>query len=196
MSTSVAAEDLHLGLRAGAGTLSFGVFFNRQIAKVTSSVSGSGTVSSPDSETTDVVGIALGTSSKTFHVEGGYERALKSDTDPILNKVLTPARITGTIEGRFGSLAIGYTGRLFLDGFFDIDRVIYNQFVSSNSFDEPRLENTFNFSFGTEKGGAFSASVYYTSFTSKELNSFFQNGNKIDTKTTSYGASVKYSFAF
>ncbi|MGZ5279292.1 MAG: hypothetical protein ACXWC9_05090 [Pseudobdellovibrionaceae bacterium] len=192
-TTDVNALDIKMGVRKAKGNFAFGAFFLHSTANV--QFSGAGNNMDTTSED-DVFGVALGTDSQKFHFEMGYERAVDSNTDPFTNKTLYPTRLTGTIEANFGSFSAGYMGRYYMDGFFEIERVIFNQFVYENSYTEPRLDNTFNFSFGTNKGGSISASIYYSVLKSEEVNTFFQQGPKVDTKTTAKGASLSYSHRF
>lgn len=192
MQTDVTAQGLKAGFAKDFGFLDFGAFFQRRIDVVKSTVSGASNEAKSDE---DVAGAAIGTSSHDFHFELGYEKELKAQQDANGN-ALNPWRATATLEARFGKLALGYTGRYYVDGFFEIERVIYNQFVYANSYAEPRLDNTFNFSYGSDRGSVFSGSISYSSLDVKETSALYPTGGKVPTKTTAMGASIKYSYAF
>ncbi len=191
--TDVTAQGIKAGFAKDLGAVDFGLFFVRRMDNIKSTNAG---VENTEKEDEDVVAIALGKSSRDFHFEVGYERSLKSIEDPILMRTMTPTRTTATIEFRMGKFLLGYTGRYYFDGFFEVDRLIYNQFVYANSYTEPRLDNTFNFSYGNDKGSVWSGSLFYSSLEAQEASSFFPLAGKVATKTTAMGASIKYSYAF
>lgn len=192
-SSSVVAQGVKAGFAKKFSTIDAGVFIQRRFDNIQNTTSGA---EDPEKREEGVAGAALGVSSRDFHVEVGYEKGLESRTDDFLGRTLNPARITGTIEIRAGKFLLGYTGRHYTDGFFEIERVIYNQFVYANSYAEPRLDNTFNFSFGSDKGSVLSGSVFYSALQTEEVSVFFPSGRKVATKTTAMGASIKYSYAF
>lgn len=193
--TEVTADDIKAGVSAPLGSLSIGAFFLHSIADVESIVEGQ-VMPNAGKDKQNIGGIALATGSKSFHLEIGYERNLEEEENPFTGDTLHPSRLTGTIEAQIGKVLLGYTGRYYTDGFFEIDRVIYDQFVYENSYTEPRLDNVFNFSYGRDKGNVFSASIFYSQLKAKETNSFFPDGSKVMTTTTEMGASLKYAYHF
>jgi hypothetical protein len=196
ITTEVTASEMKVGFAGNLG-LDFGFYYQYTNLEM-SSVSSSGPLEGGGDQKFSTVGLGTGYSSGAFHMEAGYEKYLKDTTDNFENKTYTSARLTGVIEARFGNLAVGYTGRYYIDGYLDIEKVIYTQFVYQNSQYEPRLENAFNFSIGGTKGHSFSGSVTYSKVDVQEKNSLIGSPDapKAPTTKTAMGASFKYGFAF
>jgi len=61
---------------------------------------------------------------------------------------------------------------------------------------ENRLENTFNFSLGSEKGSSFSAGVTIATVESTESPPTLLSGEKYKTTTDILGFQLSYAYAF
>ena len=81
-----------------------------------------------------MVGAGVGFESKKFHMEAGYEMILSSDD---LNGSST--RLSGTIEYQVWKIALGYTGRIYQDGFQSNESLVYNEMVYPEQVNESRL---------------------------------------------------------
>jgi len=202
-NAKVTGIDAKFGSCIEMGIMDIGLFLNAIQIKsdITSAQSAESSPDKPEDDTGGssmmaLAGVAFGFATKSFHFELGHETALKSDTDPQTGKTMTPSRSTLTIEGKWGSFALGYTGKYIKDGFTDTDKIIFNQYVYGNSAVDPRLENSINFSLGSSKGHTFSGSASYSSAMSEEPNPFYGGLKKAPTKTISTGASVKYGYTF
>lgn len=139
-------------------------------------------------------GVGIGAAAKQFHFEIGYEKRL--GTKEFNGKKTSPDRITGTLEFRTGKLSLGYTGRYYRDGFFDLEGLLYNNLAYQGAQDKARLEHGFNFSYGSDKGHSLSGSAYYSKTQTKEDITTIMTGLKFDTTIEALGLSAKYSYAF
>jgi hypothetical protein len=180
--------------------LDIGVFYQK-----TSFEQNSVTLGSPRVIEMDMprVGAAVGLSGKNIHLEVGYVKNLESisedqggGAEPGANiATYNPAKITGTVEAKFGKLSLGITSNYYMEGFFDFNNLVYYTMVLSRN-QENRLENTFNFSLGADKGHAFSGSVTYSTVESEELPPNLSSGVKYKTTSKIMGAQLSYAYAF
>lgn len=147
------------------------------------------------------IGLGFGIVTKGFHAELALERFLdpekgllepEEDPDPDAKN-----RISATIEFTMGSLALGYTGRLYQDGYKNQDQTIMNQLIYANS-SEDRLEHNINFSLGADKGFSFGGSVTYSKTEGDEKNPIEPSAikTKYPTKSTQLGAMAKIGYVW
>lgn len=207
-SNSSKGENSIILFRPGFGANLFGVDFGVYLEKLSNvnKATNSDAGSSTTTETTEKLtyyGGAVGISNKNFHVEVAYEKQ-KEDTvierysddgTPAGQEVLNPSRLTFVLEGRYGKLGLGYTGQYYQDGYTNYQGFILNQLAYLNSREEARLENIFNFSWGSDKGHGFSGSFSTSSTTGKEK-SLFTGNKQLPTTTKATSASLKYTYAW
>lgn len=93
----------------------------------------------------------------TSEVLGEMASGKKDDNVATYN----PAKIFSALEFRLKGIMLGVTSNYYMDGFFDFNNIMYYTMVLAAN-KENRLENTFNFSLGGDKGHSFSGSVSCT----------------------------------
>ena len=145
-----------------------------------------------------VLGAALGSGGPNGLIELGLEiegRPPQKDLQTGETRP-TPMKASFILERRFGKLILGYKGMYFLGGFMDFDRVIPIQLVYNNSGSEGRLENSFNFSLGSDKGLSLGGSIFASNTKTKEKSSVFAGNDKHDTTTKLFGASVRLGYVY
>jgi len=109
----------------------------------------------------------------------------------------SPTRMSGTIEYRFWKIALGYTGRIYNDGFQSNESFVYNQLVFPEQVSESRLENVFNFAYGANGGILISGSFSSSKVTSKEKNPFINASiPPLDTEVSSTAFSLKVGYVW
>jgi len=161
---------------------------------------------SPGSAEVDMsrIGVGTGFSSKNIHFEVAYIKNLKEEKEllgggggPGDENYAThnPAKIMGSLEFKLGKISLGITSNYYIEGFFDFHNLMYYTMVMSSN-KENRLENTFNFSLGGEKGHSFSGSVTIASVESTEVPPTLLSGDKYKTTTDILGFQLSYSYAF
>jgi len=207
-SNSGKGENKLLMIRPGFGGNLFGIDLGLYLEKVTNdnattnSDAGSSTTTNTTEKTT-YYGGAVGISNKTLHIEVAYEKQ-KEDTiiekynddgSPAGQKTLNPSRATFVIEGKFGKLGLGYTGQYYQDGYINYQGFILNQLAYLNTREDARLENIFNFSWGSDKGHGFSGSFSTSSSKGKEK-SLFTGNKQLPSTTTATAASLKYTYSW
>ena len=111
-----------------------------------------------------------------------------------MGKTYNPAMATFTFEIAFGKLSIGVTSNYYMDGYFVFNNLVKNILIYQ--MPENRLENTFNFSLGGDKGHAFSGSVFMSSAETKENAPITIGAAPSKTEITEKGASLSYSYSF
>ncbi len=149
------------------------------------------------------VGFGVGASSKNFHLEIAYVKNLEDEKEELGGgsgagqNVAThsPAKIMGTFEFKIGRLSLGVTSNYYMEGFFDFNNLIYYTMVMSSN-KANRLENTFNFSLGSDKGSSFSAGVTNATVESTESPPTLLSGEKYKTTTDILGFQLSYAYAF
>ncbi|MCO4753683.1 MAG: hypothetical protein KC478_04340 [Bacteriovoracaceae bacterium] len=149
------------------------------------------------------VGLGIGIKTKSFHVEAAYVKNLEDEREELGGgsgagqnvAIHSPAKLMGTFEFKLGSLTLGITSNYYMEGFFDFNNLMYYAMVLSAN-KENRLENSFNFSLGGEKGHSFSGGVTIASVESTESPPTLLSGQKYKTTTDIFSASVSYSYAF
>jgi len=117
------------------------------------------------------VGVGVGLLTKAFHFEVAVERFMNPELG-LQEEATAPApeprnRLTGTIEAKVFGVAVGYTGRLYQEGYRDQDQTVVNQLIYGNSL-EDRIEHNVNFSLSKDKGFAFGGSLIYSKVTGEE----------------------------
>ena len=152
-------------------------------------------VSSEQKEKMKIIGGGIGFIQNKFHLQASYEKRLEPPPNPH-GKKLKPARIIGTLEFAVSGITLGYTGNYYIDGFIDMENVLYKSLVYGSAMEEPRLEHTFNIAFGLSKGHTFSGSLSYSNIKAEESSGLFGDGIKYPAITKSIGVSLKYSYIF
>lgn len=140
-------------------------------------------------------GVAIGSSGPNHLFELAYEKQLFVDTSL---GAYAPQRFSITLETGFGGIVLGYTGRMYIDAYGEIENLMYNNLVYSGNT-KTRLQHIFNFSLGREKGSSISGSIYFSKGTNQEDNLLDAGGmdsEKFDTKSEEKGVSLKYSYTF
>ena len=181
---------LKAGFHFNAGA-DFGFYYEQTDASFDITESG---VTTSTKQTYKRVGLGVGASSKNFHFEISHEKDL--DDNVVDGKTYKPTRTTAALEGRFGKISLGYIGSYYVDGLVDLEELLYFNLVYSKTIDEARLENIFNFSYGSDKGHSFSGSVGFSEVKSQEISALYGNGPKYDTTTTQTTYAIKYSYIF
>jgi hypothetical protein len=107
------------------------------------------------------------------------------------------SRVTVIAEVKFGKIGLGLRARQIDGNFTDLEQLISSNMLYANADSSAsRLENSFNFSYGSGKG--FSLSAFYTTSKSEtqEKNQIFDDGEKYTTttSTTAYGLGVSYVY--
>jgi hypothetical protein len=191
--------SFNVGFQFNLG-LDFGFFYQPTTLKSEGSFAGSATNQDIDMSR---VGFGVGTRGKAFHIEVGYVKDLDDMTEdqgggsgPGANvATYSPAKIFSAIEFKVGGIMLGVTSNYYMDGFFDFNNIMYYTMVLAAN-KENRLENTFNFSLGGDKGHSFSGSVTYSTVESQELPPTLAAGQKYKTTSTIMGATVSYTYNF
>ena len=148
-------------------------------------------------------GVGLGYTSKTFRMEVSTEQMSKSkvkyDDNPmeIIKQAPASSRTSVAVEARLGKLSLGARIRNNVGNYTDLEDLISsNLLYGEMSASDSRMETSFNFGFGSDKGFTFSA--FYTQSESKadEESTIFANGTKYPSKTksTAFGGNVSYYF--
>ena len=150
-------------------------------------------------------GAGIGLKNKAFHFEVGYMKDLKESKetvgggtgadDPDAYKTYNPSMFFGTAEVKFGKLAIGVTSKYLMEGYFEYKNLLYYSLILSKN-KANRIENSFNFSLGGDKGSSFSGSLTYSTDQSEETPPVEMGGQKYKTNTTIMGAEVSYTYSF
>lgn len=137
-----------------------------------------------------MIGAGIGFESKKFHMEAGYEMILSSDD---LNG--SPTRLSGTIEYKIWKIALGYTGRIYQDGFQSNETLVYNEMVYPEQVNESRLENVFNFAYGASGGILIGGSFSTSKVTAKEKNPYYNASvppQDTEVESTAYTLKIGY----
>lgn len=147
-------------------------------------------------------GVGLGYTSKTFRFEVSTEQMsaadLKADDNPLDKIKAAPAssRLSVAMEVRFGKLALGARVRNNVGNFTDLEDLISSNLLYGDMTEsDARLETSFNFSYGSDKG--FTYSAFYSQSeakTDEESTIFPGNDYPATTKSTGMGVSVGYYF--
>jgi hypothetical protein len=168
-----------------------GLFYTK--ADLKSKTEGTG---QPDQEFDDSrIGIGIGISSPNLRAEVGLvQNTEESETE---NGDVLPKMYEFTVEGKLGKLKLGYTGRYFVNGFYLHRGILYNNLAYQTNT-EDRLDNTFNFSYGSDsKGHSFSGSVSIGSVESEESQPLIDSDEtKYTTTTDSQSISLSYAYIF
>ena len=149
------------------------------------------------------VGFGIGTSTKNFHLEIAYVMNLEDEREELGGgsgagqnvAIHSPSKIMGTFEFKLGRLSLGITSNYYMEGFFDFNNLMYYTMVMANN-KANRLENTFNFSLGGDKGSSFSAGVTIATVESTESPPTLLSGEKYKTTTDILGLQLSYAYAF
>lgn len=157
------------GIKIGAGLplgpLRLTTYYELQLAKQVVTSERPALPSSSTKPSNRFLGVAGGIATDRFHFELGLERFLNPERG-LLEPTDSPApaardRLSGTIEMKLGTVALGYTGRLYKDGYQDQEQTVVNQLIYGNSTAN-RIEHIVNFSLGASQGLSFGGSLTYS----------------------------------
>lgn len=194
-----------LGIKVGAlvplGIMRLGIYY--EIASVDQEVS-SERPSLPESSISrqnKIIGIGLGFVTNNFHLEFGVEQFLNPEKG-LLEEDSSPDpdprnRLSLTIETKLWGLAVGYTGRMYQDGYQDPEDTVINQLIYENSV-EDRVEHIINFSLGGSSGLSFGGSFSFSETEGDEINPMepISLGNTYKTKTKQVGLMAKLGYVW
>lgn len=116
------------------------------------------------------IGAGLGFSGKSSHFEVALEKPLgpvSVKTDDGQLKEVQAMRLSGTAEFRLGGIRLGYTGRAYINGYFDQEKQLYNSLIFLAS-EDVRLEHNVNLSLGGDKGLSISGGFSMSEIENKE----------------------------
>lgn len=194
-----------LGLKIGAlipiGAIRASVYY--EVVSVTQEVK-SERPALPESSTNPqnkFIGIGLGYVSSNFHFEVGLEQFLnpekglqEPEEDP---EPSSRNRLSLTLESKLYGLTLGYTGRIYEDGYLDPEQTVVNQLIYGNSL-EDRTEHIINFSLGGSSGLSLGGSITYSETEGEEISPIEPAAlnRKYKTKTTQMGAMVKLGYVW
>lgn len=176
--------------------LDWGLYFERMLSTQKLKQDGN---SSTKKENFNLAGAGVGTSSKYFHTEIAYEKQLTGQTvtnDGFHFKKIYPTRAMFSLEFFLGKMSFGYTGFYYQNGFMNLDNLLFNSLVYTNTWEKPRLENNFNFSLGSDKGHSFSGSLSFSTVKNREKSLYTAGDDKYNTTTKAMGVSAKYAYIF
>ncbi|WP_413560551.1 hypothetical protein [Bdellovibrio sp. HCB209] len=148
-------------------------------------------------------GVGLGYTSKTLRLEVSQEHMsaddLTANDNPleIIKGAPASSRLSGAAEVRFGKLALGVRVRNYTGNFTDLEDLIpSNLLYGEMGESDTRLETSFNFAFGSDKGFTFSGFYSQSEAKTDEESTIFANGvtYPATTKSTAYGVNVSYYF--
>lgn len=147
-------------------------------------------------------GVGVGYTSKNYRIEIGTEQLskpkFKYDEDPLnIIKQQTASSRTGiAVEAKFGKLSLGASVKNNVGNYTDLDDLIMSNLVYAElSASDSRLETSFNFGYGADKGFSFSA--FYTQSeakTEEETIIFPGNEYPATTKSSAFGGNITYYF--
>lgn len=148
-------------------------------------------------------GGGVGYTSKTFRIEISSEQMsaseLEADDNPLDKIKAAPAssRVSLSMEMRFGKLALGARVRNNVGNFTDLEDLISSNLLYADTPEgDSRLETSFNFSYGSDKGFTYSAFYSQSESKSDEESSIFNNDIKYPATTKSTGMGVNVSYYF
>lgn len=148
----------------------------------------SGLDSSSETSTNKALGVAFGYSGTKLHVELGYEKKLSSGS---------PTRMSLTGEILFWKIALGYTGRIYQDGFEDNNMLVYNQIVYPEDSDKKRIEHIFNFAYGASGGFSVGGSASISKFKADEKSPFLSDDSpEIEADIKMFAYTIKVGFVY
>lgn len=147
-------------------------------------------------------GVGVGYTTKNYRLEIGTEQLskpkFKYDEDPlnIIKQQAASSRSGVTVEARFGKLSLGASVKNNVGNYIDLDDLIMANLVYAElSASESRLETSFNFGYGSDKG--FSYSAFYTQSeakTDEETIIFPGNEFPATTNSSAFGGNITYYF--
>jgi hypothetical protein len=145
-----------------------------------------------------MLGGGLGFGSGASHFEVAIESPLQPmeqrADDGTMGESVRAYRISATAEFKLWGISLGYTGRLYMNGFPDPEQ----QFIRTLIFlgnEKSRLEHNVNFALGGDKGLSISGSFSMTEIDNKEPE-IFTEPLAYPTKTKLMTISAKVGYAF
>ncbi|MEK2690609.1 hypothetical protein [Bdellovibrio sp. GT3] len=148
-------------------------------------------------------GVGSGFTAKKFRVEASIEKMAQSDLEmkenplELIKAPPESVRLSVAGEMRLGKLSLGARVRQIMGNFADLEDLIpSNLLYSELSASDERLETSFNFGWGSDKGITYSAFFTQSTAETEEESTIFMNGEKYPAKTTStsYGVNLSYYF--
>lgn len=157
----------------------------------------------PTSTSAKGFGAGLGVGNNRFRIETSIERmygnkmSLSDDYPTEAPKALPSTRLSLVAEGRIRAFALGVRVRKNQANFTDLEDIISSNLLYGDMREnDSRLETTFNFTLGVQKG--FTYSAFYTQSTtkSKELDPIFGGDERFDatTKSQAFGINLSYIY--
>jgi hypothetical protein len=148
-------------------------------------------------------GVALGMTGNSMRFETSLEKMYANKlniSDDYPQDVSTPppsSRLSVVGEARLRLFAIGVRARQIKGNYTDLEDLISSNLLYEGlGADDTRLETSFNFSFGTQKGFTYSAFYTQSEVTSKEKSPVFDNGSKFKVVTKSKAIGVNLSYIY
>lgn len=182
---------LRLGTTFGSNS-TMGAFLEVANSKNTSELDGEDQITTSSSY---LFGFGFASRSNSHHYELSFEFAPSFDAEAGSTQSI-PQRYMLILEQKFSFITLGYSGRLYRNGFGDIEKILYTQLVYNN-FGEDRIENVFNFSFGSERGHSLSGSVGFSNATIEDTNLVSPGSDeKYSTTITEKSIAIKYAYNF
>ncbi len=150
-------------------------------------------------------GVGIGLTGSVIRTEASLERMygnklnISEDFPDESQKVTPPpaSRASVTGELRFKKIALGVRVRNIKGNYTDLEDLISSNLLYGNlEAGDSRLENTFNFGLGINKGFSFSGFYSTSKVTSQEKSPVFNNDLKYEAVTTSraYGINLSYVY--
>lgn len=192
-TTEIALTAITIGATFNLG-LDFGLFYQKADVELDTDLEFADS-SGDDTQNNDRFGLGVGIASKSFRAEVGYIQNVEAQDQGDTKN--TPSMVEFTVEAVFGKLNLGYTGRYLMEGFYMYQNVLYNSLAYQGN-SENRLENSFNFSYGSDSSGhSFSGSYSAGSVESEQGQQIIDSSTtKYTTVTTSQSMSLSYSYIF
>jgi hypothetical protein len=149
-----------------------------------------------------VIGYGLGFTGSNFRFELSHEET-NEDTLTVdrpleleLDEIEKSSRSSLVLEVKFWKVAIGTNTSLISNNYFDPQNIIVSELFYATQSPKERIQNTFNFSYGTP--GGFAVSGFYSESRSSndERGELFDNGFEYDAEVTSrsYGVNISYVY--
>ena len=201
-----------IGSAIEVNNISIGAFYSVQTGegKVDSILYNPSTNAANAPETSDLefktisYGAGVGYKSKKYHFEVSLEKISEqslSQSNTYQLELETPGlgqRLSLIGEAKFGKLGLGVRVRQIKGNFVDIEQLISNNMLYFNiDEDATRLENSFNFSYGADKGLGVSGFNSFSNNDTEEITELYKEEGTLyptNTKTISYGASVSFIY--
>lgn len=157
----------------------------------------------PASSSAAGIGVGLGFTAKSFRIEFTGEQMEEADVEykenplDVIKTAPGSSRVGAAVEMRIWKLSLGARVRNNAGNFTDLEDLISsNLLYGEMSEDDTRLETSFNFGFGSDKGLSVSAFYTFSETKTSEVSTIFNDAEKFpaSTKANAYGANISYYF--